>query len=201
MPNLVNEILLADLQREFKNMGSCVVVEFGKLLPKHDMEIRGRLRAVGIRYRVVRSRLAVRAFAGMKLDLGDALTGRCGIAIAQKEGAIQAAKILREWIKKTKDAPLTIKGGVVEGASYSGANADSIADLPDRNTVNTQIVSALSSPARLLATLVSAVAGGVARCIQAKIEAQGKIEAQNSGSETQNSGSESSSAPSGGATS
>jgi large subunit ribosomal protein L10 len=173
MPNIVNQILLADLQREFKSMGSCVVVEFGKLQPQQDSEIRGKLRAAGVRYRVVRSRLAKRAFADLKLDLGEALTGRCGIAIAQKEGAIAAAKLLREWIKKTKDAPLTIKGGVVEGAAYSGAAADTIADLPDRNTVNTQIVTAISGPARSLASLVSAVAGGLARCIQAKVDAQG----------------------------
>ena len=172
MPNLVNQILLEELQNEFKSMGSCVVVEFGKLLPKQDIEIRGQLRAAGVRYRVVRSRLAQKAFAGLKLDLSGALKGRCGVAIAQKEGAIQAAKILRDWIKKTKNAPLSIKGGVVEGAAYSGAAAESIADLPDRNTVNTQIVSAISGPARSLASLVSAVAGGLARCIQAKVDAQ-----------------------------
>ena len=57
MPNVVNEIILADLQREFQRMGSCVVVEFGKLLPQQDIEIRGKLRAAGVRYRVVRSRL------------------------------------------------------------------------------------------------------------------------------------------------
>lgn len=173
MPNLVNKILLADLQREFRAMGSCVVVEFGKLLPRHDLEIRGKLRAAGVRYRVVRSRLASRAFADLKLDLSAAMTGRCGIAIAPKEGAIQAAKILREWIKKTKDAPLVIKGGVVEGAAYTGAAADAIADLPDRDTVNTMIVSAISGPARSLASLVQAVAGGLARCIQGKVDAQG----------------------------
>ena len=172
MPNLVNEILLTDLQREFKNMGSCVVVEFGKLLPQQDIEIRGKLRAAGVRYRVVRSRLAKRAFDGMNLDLKDALSGRCGIALAEKEGAIQAAKILREWIKKTKDAPIKIKGGVVEGAAYTGAAAAAIADLPDRQTVNSQIVGALSGPARSLASLVSAVASGLARCIQARIDAK-----------------------------
>lgn len=174
MPNLVNKILLADLQREFQKMGSCVVVEFGKLLPRQDLEIRGKLREAGIRYRVVRSRLAIRAFADLKLDLGPAMTGRCGVAIAQKEGAIHAAKILRDWIKKTKDAPLTIKGGVVEGATYTGPMAAAIADLPDRNTVNTQIVTAISGPARSLASLVSAVAGGLARCIQARVDAQTK---------------------------
>ena len=173
MPNLVNEILLADLQREFKNMGSCVVVEFGKLQPQQDLEIRGKLRAAGIRYRVVRTRLAARAFQGMKLDLDAAMTGRCGVAIASKEGAIQAAKILREWIKKTKDAPLQIKGGVVEGTAFVGAAAAAIAELPDRNTVNTQIVTAISGPARSLATLFSAVAGGLARCIQARVDKAG----------------------------
>lgn len=173
MPNLVNQILLADLQREFQQMGSCVVVEFGKLLPKQDIEIRAKLREAGVRYRVVRSRLAEKAFEGLRLDMGKALTGRCGVAIAQKEGAIQAAKILRDWIKKTKDAPLQIKGGVVEGAAYVGAAASSIADLPDRHTVNTQIVTAISGPARSLATLVSAVAGGLARCIQAKVDKGG----------------------------
>lgn len=170
MPNLVNEILLADLQREFRNMGSCVVVEFGKLQPKQDIEIRGQLRAAGVRYRVVRSRLAKRAFADLQLDLGPAMKGRCGVAIAEKEGAIQAAKILRDWIKKTKDAPLEIKGGVVEGAAFVGAAAAAIAELPDRDTVNTQIVTAISGPARSIATLFSAVAGGLARCIQARVD-------------------------------
>ncbi len=173
MPNLVNEILLADLQREFQSMGSCVVVEFGKLLPQQDIEIRGQLRRAGVRYRVVRSRLAKKAFAGLDLDLGEAMKGRCGVAIAPKEGAIQAAKILRDWIKKTKDAPLQIKGGVVEGTAFVGAAAASIAELPDRNTVNTQIVTAISGPARSLATLFSAVAGGLARCIQARVDKAG----------------------------
>jgi large subunit ribosomal protein L10 len=173
MPNLVNTILLDDLQKEFREMGSCVVVEFGKVLPKQDIEIRTKMRAAGVRYRVVRGRLATKAFAGMNLDLGSVFKGRCAVAIAQKEGAIQAAKILRDWIKATKDAPLTIKGGVVEGQAYVGANAALIADLPDRNTVNTQIVSAISGPARSLASVVQALAGGMARCIQAKVDQAG----------------------------
>lgn len=170
MPNLVNEILLADLKREFESMGSCVVLEFGKLQPQQDIEIRGKLREIGVKYRVVRSRLAAKAFESLRLDMDTALKGRCAVAIARKEGAIQVAKLLREWIKKTKDSPLAIRGGIVEGTPYVGAAADSIADLPDRNTVNTQIVSAISGPARSLASLLSAVAGGMARCIQAKVD-------------------------------
>jgi large subunit ribosomal protein L10 len=170
MPNLVNNILLDDLQREFQSMGSCVIVEFGNVQPKQDIEIRTKLRETGARYRVVRSRLAKKAFANVELDMGDACKGRCAVVLADKEGAIAAAKILRDWIKATKDAPLQIKGGVVEGQAYVGSAAALIAELPDRHTVNTQLVTAISGPARSLASVVSALAGGLARCIQARVD-------------------------------
>jgi large subunit ribosomal protein L10 len=170
MPNIVNEILLADLERDFQNMGSCLVVKFEKLKPQHDIEIRGKMREVGVRYRVVRNRLASKALASLKLDLKPALVGRCAIAVAQKEDAISAAKALREYITKTKDAPIQIVGGVIEGTAYVGAAADTIADLPDRATVQTMLAQAVSGPARSLASILNAVAGGMARCIQAKLD-------------------------------
>jgi len=174
MPNLVNESILSDLQRQFQAMGSCVVIEHGSVKPQQDIEIRKALRQAGVTYRLVRTRLAKKALESMKLDLGPAMAGRCAFAIAEKEGAIKAAKILREWIQKTKDAPIAIRGGVVEGTPYSGPMADAIADLPDRNTVNTQIVSAISGPARSIASILNAVAGGLARCIQARVDKGGE---------------------------
>ena len=173
MPNLVNEILLNDLQRDFRRMGSCLLVGFDKLQPHQDIEIRGKLRAAGVRYRVVRNRLAQRAFAELKLDLKAAFKGKCGVAIAEKEGAIQAAKALRDYIKKQKQSPIQIIGGVVEGTPYLGADAESIANLPDRQTVNTWLASAIAGPARSVATIVQAVAGGLARCIQARCDKAG----------------------------
>lgn len=170
MPNLVNQILLDDLKQEFANMGSCVVVDVGPIRPQQDIEIRSQLRDVGVSYRVVRSRLAGKALSDMGLEMGDALKGRCGIAVAEKEGAIKAAKVLRDWLKKNKDGPLAIKGGVVEGTPFVGAAAQTIADLPDRDTINTQLAIAVSGPARALATVTNAVASGLARCIQAKLD-------------------------------
>ena len=172
MPNIVKTSLLAALERDFQEMGSCVVIEHGPVNPKQDIEIRTQLREVGVRYRLVRRRLAQRALKAMDLDFGEALTGRTAFAIAEKEDAIQAARLLRDWIKKTKNAPIAIRGGVVEGTVYAGETAQVLADLPDRVTVNTQIVSAISGPARSLASVVNAVAGGLARCIQARVDQQ-----------------------------
>lgn len=170
MPNLVNEILLAELESDFQQMGSCVVLTFDKLQPEQDLELRGVLRGAGVKYRVVRNRLAVKAFQKLDLDLKTAFVGKCGVAIAEKEGAIAAAKALRDYVKKQKQPPVQIVGGVVEGTVYVGNDAETIADLPDRHTVNSMLAQAVSGPARSLASILNAVAGGMARCIQARID-------------------------------
>ena len=170
MPSLVNQILLNDLEREFENMGSCVLVDVGPVQPDQDIELRGKMREAGVQYRVVRNRLAARAFSKVGLDMSLAMKGRTGIAVAEKEGAIKAAKVLRDWIKQNEDSPIAIKGGVVEGETYVGDQAGAFADLPDRDTVNTKVVSAISGPARSMASVLNAVAGGMARCIQAKVD-------------------------------
>jgi large subunit ribosomal protein L10 len=170
MPNLVNEILLRDLQKDFADMGSCLVVSFDAVGPKLDSQIRDAMRDAGVKYRVVRNRLAAKAFAALNLELQPALKGKCALAIAEKEKAIGAAKALRELAKKNKDVPLTVVGGVVEGQAYLGKDAAVIADLPDRDTVNAMIAQAVSGPARKMAMCLNAVAGGMARCIQAKID-------------------------------
>ena len=170
MPSLVNQILLSELEQAFENMGSCVVLDVGAVQPDQDIELRGKLREAGVQYRVVRSRLATKAFAKMGLDMSVAMKGRTGIAVAEKEGAIAAAKVLRDWIKADKACPIAIKGGIVEGEAYVGDRAAELAELPDRDTINTKIVSAISGPARSMASVLNAVAGGMARCIQAKID-------------------------------
>jgi len=170
MPSLVNQILLNELEAEFENMGSCVVLEVGAVQPDQDIALRGKLREAGVKYRVVRSRLASKAFAKMGLDMSEAMKGRTGIAVAEKEGAIAAAKMVRDLIKADKELPIAIKGGIVEGETYVGDQASALADLPDRDTINTKIVSAISGPARSMAGVLHAVAGGLARCIQAKVD-------------------------------
>lgn len=173
MPNLVNEIMLDSLKREFRNMGSCLIVSFDKLQPDQDLEIREALRKAGVRYRVVKNRLALRAFAEMQLDMKPAFRGKCGVAMAEAERAIVAARALREVVKKHKEPPIQVTGGIIEGEAITGPAAAAIADMPDRDTVNTQLVRAISGPARSTASVLAAVAGGMARCLQARIDKTG----------------------------
>ncbi|HLU30081.1 MAG TPA: 50S ribosomal protein L10 [Glycomyces sp.] len=173
MPNIVNEMLYEELEREFRAAGSCLVLAFDKLTVKQDEALRNELRSHGVRYRVVKNRLALRAAkAAYDVEMGPAFKGKCGVVFAPEEKAISAARIVRDAMKAHRrgEPPVRVVGAIIEGEAITGAAAVTVADMPDRNTVNAQLATALSGPARQLATVLAAVPAGLARCIQAKID-------------------------------
>ena len=97
MPNIVNQILFRELGQEFRDMGSCLVLEFDKLSVEHDTGLRRKFRDAGFEYRVVKNRLASKALSdAARVDIGPALKGKCGIVFAPEARAIDAAKLVRE---------------------------------------------------------------------------------------------------------
>lgn len=171
MPNIVNEILLEQLERNIKDAGSCLVLSFDRLTVAEVSDLRNQLRDSGVGYQVIKNRLAERAFkSALDLDLGPALQGKCGVLTAPAEGAIGAAKIVREAFKKQKNPKVVVTGAVIEGEVLLDEAAFGVADMPDRNTVNAQLASAISGTARGIATVVQAIGGGLARVIQAKLD-------------------------------
>ena len=173
MPNLVNTMLLDELQREFKKMGSCLVVSFDKLTVAEAESLRKKFRGAGLRYRVVKNRLAIKAFSAMNLDMTQAFQGKCGVVIASEERAIAAARLIREAMAKIKQPPLVVTGAVIEHQPITGNAARGIADMPDRQTVRAQLAAVIQAPMRSLAVAVQALAGGVARVVQAKVDKEG----------------------------
>lgn len=172
MPNLVNELLFDELKRDIESMGSCLLVGFDKLTVADADDLRNQFRDAGMKMRVVKNRLALRVFKDIGIELKAGFAGKTGIVVAPEERAIAAAKIVREVIrKKKKDAPLTITGAVIEGRAYVGPIADSIADMPDKDTVRAMLAGAIAGVARGLATCIqSAGPAGLARVIQARCD-------------------------------
>ena len=172
MPNIVNDILFAELERDFKEAGSCLVLEVDKLTVQQDGDLRNKLREAGVSYRVVKNRLAMQAAKQvLNVDLTSTLKGKCGVVFAPEEGAISAAKLVREAMKPLKkNATVRVIGGIIEGEAIVGDAAATIADMPDRDTVRAQLAMAIAGPARALATVVQGLNSGLARCVQAKLD-------------------------------
>jgi len=171
MPNLVNTILYDDLTQSLGEMGSCLVVSFDKLTVQQAEDIRSQFREAGVSLRVVRNRLAIKAFSSLSYDMSPAFEGKCGVVVAQEEGAIAAAKIVREAVRKVKEAPIVVTGGVIEGEAITGSAAAMIADMPDKDTVRAQLAGAISGVARGIAACLHAGGpAGLARAVQARVD-------------------------------
>ena len=123
MPNIVNQYLQNQLEQDFEKMGSCIVLNFDRLTVSLTDEIRNRFREEGVAYRVVKNRLAVRAFDKLGIDMSAAFSGKCGVVLADEEKAISAAKIAREFGQSARRA-LRIRTPPMLGPQRDGRSDD-----------------------------------------------------------------------------
>ena len=95
MPNLVNQMLTTEYEREFSAADGMVLVSMAGLTVTESHELRGSMASKGIKLRMVRNKLARRVLAERGLEFpADTLAGNIGIAYGGPEAAIYAAKIL-----------------------------------------------------------------------------------------------------------
>lgn len=173
MPNLVNQMVSRQLEQEFEDAGSMLVVSFGGLTVEETEALRGDLAKSGVKLRMVRNKLARRVLKGKGIEFEDkALMGNTAIALGDAEGAIHAAKVLTD--KEVKKAgKVKVKAGVLAGSVLGPADANALADIPDTNTLRAMMLGVLSGPARSLVGTLAGLPGGLARVLQARADQLG----------------------------
>lgn len=168
MPNIVNQMVVRELEDEFKDAEGMVLVSFSGLSVEENEDLRNKLAEKNVRFKMVRNTLAKRVLSAKDLEFPDAgaLKGNTGIAYGNTEAAIDAAKVFNDKAVR-KAGKVAFKGAVLEGNTLDATGARALADLPDRPTLHAMLLGVISGPARGLATVISAVPSGVARVIQA----------------------------------
>ncbi|HHI78494.1 MAG TPA: 50S ribosomal protein L10 [Planctomycetes bacterium] len=172
MPNIFNRLAYKEFEREVEEMGSCIFVRFDKLKISQDFELRNQLREKGLRFQVIRNRLMSLAMKDEGYDSFPKLTGKIGVVFAKDEGAITAAKVIRDFAKANKGCTLEFVAGILEGEVLEGEAAKSFADLPDKDTLRSMLLSVIQGPGRGLAAALQGLPAGLARCIQEKFSAE-----------------------------
>ncbi len=134
---------------------SVAFVKFDRLTVKDAIALRRALRAEGITYKVGKKTLIKRVLAdlGIKGEL-PALEGE--IAVAASTDALAPARVVYEFQKTHKDM-VTLVGGVFEGDYKDQATMVSIANIPSREVLLSQIAYLLQSPMQRLAIAVNEV--------------------------------------------
>jgi len=178
MPSIVNQMAARQLSRVFDEAEGMVVVSFGGLSVEENDTLRGDLAEKGVHVMMVRNRLARIVLKERGLDFPDGVfKGNCAVAVGSTEETISAAKVLTDKELKEKGKVL-VKAGLLEGSVLDAGEAAALAKVPDRQTLQAQLLGVISGPARSLASIVNAVPSSVARVIQAHADSGGEDAAE-----------------------
>jgi large subunit ribosomal protein L10 len=143
------------LSGEFRQSPHVFLVGFEKLPVGKDWELRRKLRDAGLKYRVVKNRLAQLAARGTPVEaMSDYFTGMTAVALSRGE-PVALAKVLRDF---ARDNPqVAVKGAVVEGRAVDVKNIEAIANLPGRPELMAKVMGLVNAPAQQLVTAVNGV--------------------------------------------
>jgi len=159
-PEKVAEVeRIADMLRRAQG---AVVTDYRGLNVKNINELRRRLRAEGIEYRVVKNTLTKLAAEKVDLsDLGQYLAGPTAIAFGYDD-PVTPARIIAGFAKESK--VLAIKGGVVDGKVIDAAGVSALAELPSREVLLAQVVGGFQAP---ISGLVNVLQGTIRNLVYA----------------------------------
>lgn len=128
-------------------------------------ELRSKLRDADARFRIVKNSLSERAAdkAGAE-DLKPMLVGPTALTLVHGDAAL-AAKALNDTARQLH--LLEFKGGLLNGAVLDADQLRSIARLPAREVLHSQLVGTIAAPLTGLARGLNALIAGIAIQLQA----------------------------------
>jgi large subunit ribosomal protein L10 len=158
---------VAELNRNFAEVGVVVVTRNLGMTVAQSTTLRNRMRDAGATYKVSKNKLAKIALDGTDyLSLGDMLTGPVGLATSIDP--VAAAKVVVDFAK-TNDK-FEIVGGAMGATPLDVAGVQALATLPSLDELRAKIVGLLVAPATKLATITQAPAAQIARVLSAYAE-------------------------------
>jgi large subunit ribosomal protein L10 len=158
-PEKVEQVDL--LTEKLKSAKAAVLTDYRGMTVGQLHDLRGRLRAQQVEYRVVKNTLARRAAveAGHP-EFQDILKGPVAIAFGYGDLSVPA-RLLAEYARQTR-LKLDIVGGLIEGRVMSPDQVRQTADLPPREVLLALLLGTLQSP---IATLVATIQAPVQQLI------------------------------------
>ena len=158
---------VAELNRNFSEVGVVVVTRNLGLTVAQSTTLRNQMRDAGASYKVSKNKLAKIALDGTDyLSLSDMLTGPVGLATSVDP--VAAAKVAVEFAK-TNDK-FEIVGGSMGATALDVEGVKALATLPSLDELRAKIVGLIVAPATKVASIAQAPAAQIARVLAAYAE-------------------------------
>ena len=154
---------IEDLKGVFEGAGAVVVAHYTGMTVAQLTDFRGKLRAEGATFKVVKNTLALKALDGTAEKAADLFKGPVGIAFAKD--AVAAAKVSTQYAKENEK--FTIVGGLMGEQVLDTAAIDALAKLPSLDELRAKLLGMITTPATRIAGVLQAPAAQLARVLNA----------------------------------
>ncbi len=147
---------VADITEKLNQASSFVLIDYKGITVAQDTELRSTFRDNGVVYEVMKNRLLGKALETMGYtQFSEALNGPTAVAMGTADISAPA-KIAFDKAKAFKK--MTIKCGMVDGLFLDEAGCKTLATLPSREGLISQILGLLQAPVAGLARAIAAIA-------------------------------------------
>lgn len=148
---------VAEIKEKFEKAASMVIVEYRGISVEQVTELRKQYRAAGVEYVVLKNTLVKRALSELNIEgLDEHLEGPNAFAFSY-EDPVAPAKILCDFISKTKNEHLKVKAGYMDGKAMDVETVKALAALPSKDVLIGMFVGVLAAPMRALACVIDAI--------------------------------------------
>lgn len=162
MPRPEKVAIVEELKDKLSRSRGAILADYRGLNVKQVTELRSKLRAAGVEYKVVKNTLATIAAKELGLDdLVEYLNGPTAVAFGYDD-PVAPAKILADFAKENK--ALELKGGVLTGNVIDVDDVKALAELPSREELLAQVVRGMQAP---IAGMVNVLQGTIRNFVYA----------------------------------
>ncbi|NCO65797.1 MAG: 50S ribosomal protein L10 [Candidatus Aquicultor secundus] len=165
------EATVEEIKEKMGKAKSVILTDYRGLNFEQISDLRNKLRAQGVEYKVFKNTLAKLATKELDLtELDPYLVGPTAMVISY-EDATAPAKTLVDFARVTK--LLELKGGFVEGAVIGGDSVRSLATIPPKEILIAMFMGGLKSPLYGLARSLNQITAGLARVLNQVAQQKG----------------------------
>lgn len=162
---------VAELKEGFEGFRSFLFTDYRGLNVEQITELRRSLREVGAEFHVVKNNYAKIAFRQMDHeDAAPFMVGPTAIAYCGDEAGPPAKAILA----LSREMPLELKGGLLDGEIRSAADVEAFSKLPGRLELIQMLMGTMQAPVRGAAAALNAVVSKLVRTLDAVRESKSK---------------------------
>jgi len=163
--------IVSELSEALKRSPFVLVTDYRGMKVADFGELRNRLAPARAEVHVVKNNFLKLAMADSGFpEVGDQFVGQTAVVTGEADVA-PVAKIFKTFATEFKLAALRV--GFVDRAVLSTAELETLAELPTREILQTQLLGLLLSPATRLVRLLNEPGAALARLLSAKAEKEG----------------------------